>query len=184
MDFLLEQFETAKVTYASDRFMSPCCNASQAKLDKYYSLTNRSPVYITALVLSLQWKWEYIDNNWPEEQRLDCRKRMLNFWTTEYKSTAITVLIQASESANQVTNSFQKWAQQKKGSSLSQDEYTKYLLAPVLPEVTDPQSWQLELTQKRSYPNLSIMALDILSIPAMLAELERLFSSAKITITD
>jgi hAT family C-terminal dimerisation region len=28
------------------------------------------------------------------------------------------------------------------------------------------------------------MALDILSIPAMLAELERLFSGAKITITD
>ncbi|ODQ73394.1 hypothetical protein LIPSTDRAFT_3717, partial [Lipomyces starkeyi NRRL Y-11557] len=77
-----------------------------------------------------------------------------------------------------------EWADKKKASSLEQDEYTKYLLAPVLPEVTDPKSWWLEPTQRKSYPELSIMALDVLSIPAMSAEPERLFSSAKITITD
>jgi hypothetical protein len=52
MDFLLEQFETAKETYVSDPFMSPCYDSGWAKLDKYYSLTERSPVYIAALVLS------------------------------------------------------------------------------------------------------------------------------------
>jgi hypothetical protein len=36
----------------------------------------------------------------------------------------------------------------------------------------------------KNYPNLSRMAVDILSIPAMSAEPERLFSGAKITITD
>jgi len=89
-----------------------------------------------------------------------------------------------SESAKQVKNFFHKWAQQKKGSSLDQDEYAKYLLAPVVPEVTDPQTWWLKPTQRKSYLALSIMALDILSIPAMSAKPERLFSSAKITITD
>jgi hypothetical protein len=54
----------------------------------------------------------------------------------------------------------------------------------VVPEVTDPRSWWLKLTQRKSYPNLSIMALDILLIPAMSAEPERLFVGAKITITD
>ncbi|PMD55410.1 uncharacterized protein K444DRAFT_537541, partial [Hyaloscypha bicolor E] len=34
------------------------------------------------------------------------------------------------------------------------------------------------------YPNLSRMALDILSIPAILADPERLFSSAKLLISD
>jgi hypothetical protein len=163
MDFLLEQFETAKCTYANDRFMSPCCNAGWAKLDKYYSLTDRSPVYIAALVLSPQWKWDYIDNNWPKEWQSDCRKRMLDFWTTEYKSTAITIPTQALESANQVKNSFQKWALQKRGSSLDQDEYSKYLLAPVILEVTDPRAWWLEPTQRKTYPNLSKMALDIVN---------------------
>ena len=60
----------------------------------------------------------------------------------------------------------------------------KYLLAPIVPEVTDPCSWWLELTQKKFYSALSIMALDVLSIPAMSAEPEHLFSGAKISITD
>jgi hAT family C-terminal dimerisation region len=184
MDFLLEQFETAKCTYINDPFMSPCCNSGWAKLDKYYSLTERSPVYIAALVLSPQWKWDYIDSNWPKEWHEPCRKQMLDFWLEEYKSTAISAPTQSSESASRAKNSFQEWAEKKKASSLEQDEYTKYLLAPVLPEVTDPKSWWLEPTQRKSYPALSIMALDVLSIPAMSAEPERLFSSAKITITD
>jgi hypothetical protein len=54
MDFLLKQFETAKCTYVNDCFISPCCNAGWAKLDRYYSLTDRSLVYIAALVLSPQ----------------------------------------------------------------------------------------------------------------------------------
>jgi hypothetical protein len=73
---------------------------------------------------------------------------------------------------------------QKRGSSLDQDEYSKYLLALVIPEVTDPRAWWLEPAQRKTYPNLSKMALDILSIPSMSAEPERLFSGAGITITD
>lgn len=42
----------------------------------------------------------------------------------------------------------------------------------------------MEPTQQKTFLALSIMAIDILSIPAMSAEPERLFSGAKITITD
>lgn len=184
MDFLLKQFKTVKEKYASDPFMSPCCNSGWAKLDKYYSLTDRSPVYIAALVLSPQWKWDYIDNNWPSDWREPCQKQMSDFWTKEYKSTAVTVPTQTSEAYNGVKNSFHKWAQQRRGTCLNQDEYTKYLLTPIVPEVTDPRSWWLKPTQRKSYPALSIIALDVLSIPAMSAEPERLFSGTKITITD
>jgi hypothetical protein len=48
----------------------------------------------------------------------------------------------------------------------------------------DTLSWWLEERQQRLYPNLSRMALDILTIPAMSAAPERLFSSANITISD
>jgi hypothetical protein len=41
----------------------------------------------------------------------------------------------------------------------------------------------MEPAQRATYPNLAVMALDILSIPAMSAESERLFSSASLTIT-
>jgi hypothetical protein len=67
---------------------------------------------------------------------------MLDFWITEYKSTAISVPTQSSESVGPALDSFQKWA----GSSLEPDEYASYLVAPVLPEVTDARSWWLEPT--------------------------------------
>jgi len=45
-------------------------------------------------------------------------------------------------------------------------------------------SWWLEERQQRLYPNLAKMAVDILTIPAMSAAPERLFSSANTTISD
>ncbi len=50
--------------------------------------------------------------------------------------------------------------------------------------VTQGYKWWLKPTQQKNYPNLSKMALDILLIPAMSADPERLFSSAKITVSD
>jgi hypothetical protein len=50
--------------------------------------------------------------------------------------------------------------------------------------VDDAIAWRLEPTQQNTYPNLSKMALDYLSIPGMSAEPERLLSSAKITISE
>ncbi|EXU94852.1 hAT family dimerization domain protein [Metarhizium robertsii] len=47
-----------------------------------------------------------------------------------------------------------------------------------------PRETPVEDDERKNYPNLSKMAVDILSIPAMSAEPERLFSGAKITITD
>jgi len=188
MDFLLEKFEEAKRTYAQDPFISLCCDAGWAKMDKYYSMTDRSPVYIAALVLSPQWKFKYIDDNWPGEWQSDARQAMQDFWTSQYRPTAVAIPTQASQASGSADqdpqNEFLKWLVPKKESSVIQDEYTVYLKAPILTEVTDARSWWLEPTQRKTYPNLSIMALDILSIPAMSAEPERLFSSCKITITD
>ena len=164
--------------------MSPCCNSRQAKLDKYYSLTDRSPVYIAALVLCPQNKWQYMEDNQLTEWIADAKAKVQLFWKREYKSTAITVPTPASETASTVHNAFQEWQKKRQRSQLDIDEYTKYLQAAVLPEVKDARSWWLETTQRNSYPALSIMALNILSIPAMSAEPERLFSGAKITITD
>jgi hypothetical protein len=44
--------------------------------------------------------------------------------------------------------------------------------------------WWLEPAQQKAYPNLSKMALDMLSLPAMSSDPERAFSAAKITLSD
>jgi len=62
------------------------------------------------------------------------------------------------------------------------DEYDWCLSTPNEPSVIDPFTyWQ---SQHQIYPNLSLMAIDILSIPAMSAGDERLFSQCKIMLTD
>ena len=46
----------------------------------------------------------------------------------------------------------------------------------------NPLQWWLLPTQQTKYPNLSCMAIDILTIPAMSDEPERVFSNAKLTL--
>ncbi|KFZ19686.1 hypothetical protein V501_00566 [Pseudogymnoascus sp. VKM F-4519 (FW-2642)] len=80
---------------------------------------------------------------------------------------------------------FERWAKakQQRYQPLLQDEYLKYCQLPVTPEC-DARGWWMEPAQRTAYPNLHKMAIDILSIPAMSAEPERLFSGAKITVTE
>ena len=63
------------------------------------------------------------------------------------------------------------------------DEYTRYCLLSQHHDFEDVRTWWMEEKQKRDFPNLSRMALNILSIPAMAADPERLFSSAGLTVT-
>jgi hypothetical protein len=187
MDFLLEQFEEAKEVYKDDPFMSPCCNSGWAKLDKYYGLTDRTPVYIAAIILCPQYKWAWIEANWDQRFHASCRQKVLEFWESDYMPTAMTIPVSSVESTEKSKNTFADW-QKRKNAALPitiMDEYTKYCqLDPLIDEDINPRDWWREPAQRKAYPNLNIMTLDILSIPAMSAEPERLFSGAKTTITD
>lgn len=55
------------------------------------------------------------------------------------------------------------------------DEYERYCASPpVLFYDRDPYKWWLEPDQKRDFPTLSQIAIDILSIPAMSDEPDRI----------
>jgi hypothetical protein len=69
-------------------------------------------------------------------------------------------------------------------STAALDEYAQYCLLSQHHDFDDIRKWWIEERQKRDFPNLSRMALDMLSIPAMAADPERLFSSAGLTVTD
>jgi hypothetical protein len=100
----------------------------------------------------------------------------------EYKPIATAISIETPLSSS--TNDF--WLEldaEERAEQALADEYKQYYQAPVV-FVDNAIKWWLEPTQQKLFPNLSKMALDFLSIPGMSAELERLFSHAKITITD
>ncbi|KFY66178.1 hypothetical protein V496_02144 [Pseudogymnoascus sp. VKM F-4515 (FW-2607)] len=117
--------------------------------------------------------------------------KMQEFWEEKYKSKAI-VLPPRENTATTVQhqqreNQYQAWRRKKAVVQTEVDEYARYLQAPILLEVKDALAWWLEPTQRLMYPNLSLMDIDILSIPAMSAEPERLFLlsvTALLTATD
>jgi hypothetical protein len=182
MEFLLEKLETAKAEFAEDSYMSPSINASWSKLDKYYGLTERSPAYIAAMVLMPNQKWTWIEDNWEKEWIDSAKAQVQDFWDTQYKPVQVPILPTIEDSTQEKTE-HQIWLEQKRRQPPILDEYIKYCQAPITPEV-DSKAWWMEPAQRTTYPNLGIMALDMLSIPAMSASPERLFSGAGITITE
>jgi hypothetical protein len=180
MDYLLEKLEDGKTTYASDSFMIPCINSGWAKLDKYYSLTDRSPVYIAAMILIPSQKWSYFEDNWDPIWVADAKKTVQDFWQSQYKSTEVILPI----TPLTPKTGFAKWRAEKARQAPIVDEYSRYCQGVCCPVEVDSITWWMEPTQRATYPNLSVMAFDILSIPAMSAEPERLFSGAGITVTE
>jgi hypothetical protein len=188
MDFILEQFEKFKQKYKTDKTMASMFNSGWAKMEKYYQLTDESPAYIAALVLDPNLKWQYIQNNWAQAWIPRARRMMEDFWD-EYKpnssisSTPIIATALPAPLAPISQNAFTAWRKRHQSTPNVEDEYKRYCASECTFDV-DPQAWWMENTQQVNYPNLSKMALDILSIPAMSADSERLFSSAKLLITD
>ncbi|KAJ6439010.1 hypothetical protein O9K51_08414 [Purpureocillium lavendulum] len=161
MDFMLAQFESGKEAHVDDATLAPMYNSGWAKLDKYYRLTDESPAYVAAIVLHPSHKWHYINENWKKEWAESSKKLIDKLWD-EYKPVELPLPL---EGAPTTTNEFLNWRNKHLRPTLIPDEYEQE-------------------TQQKNYPSLSKMAVDILSIPAMSAEPERLFSGAKITITD
>jgi len=185
MDFILEQFEQAKEAYKHDKTMASMFNSGWAKMEKYYNMTDESPAYIAAIILDPNAKWKYIENNWKKEWHKEARNMMESLWK-EYKpvtpSSSTTPSTPATSGAPQ-KNAFTAWKQRHQLVPSVEDEYQRYCTTECTYNV-DPRTWWMETTQQVNYPNLSKLALDILSIPVMSADPERLFSSAKILITD
>ncbi|KAK2922896.1 hypothetical protein FoTM2_017136 [Fusarium oxysporum f. sp. vasinfectum] len=181
MDFVLAQFEAGKEAYIDDPIMAPMYNSGWAKLDKYYRLTDESPAYVAAIVLHPSHKWHYIQENWKKEWVESSKKLMETLWN-DYKPVESPLPL--CEVPSTTTNEFLNWRNKHLQPSLVTDEYERYCNSERVYGFTSAHAWWLEETQQKNYPNLSKMAVDILSIPAMSAEPERLFSGAKITITD
>ncbi|KAG7402930.1 Zinc finger BED domain-containing protein RICESLEEPER 2 [Fusarium oxysporum f. sp. rapae] len=90
MVFLLSKFEAARIEYADDAFMAPCIDAGWAKLDAYYTLTERSSAYVGAIVLSPHRKWHYFDTAWEEHPEwIESNKTAVeDLWKSRYAPVA------------------------------------------------------------------------------------------------
>lgn len=192
MDYLLHHIEaTKKATFLSQ--LAAMMETAWAKLADYYELTEDSPVYSAATVFNPSLKWAYMEKTWEDKTEWVDRAnaRVGQLWRETYKSTESTACCPAlrSESTQEPTpkrpNGYKMWMSEQKATifNMDDDEYEVYCREPVI-MVSDPLKWWLESAQRRRFPNLSLMAIDILSIAPMSTETERLFSKAKLSVTD
>ena len=52
MDFILKRFEEGKAQFVDYPVLSKMFNSGWVKLNKYYTMTDETPVYVAALVLN------------------------------------------------------------------------------------------------------------------------------------
>lgn len=201
---LFTNFFITQILYADDEHLSPCINAGWAKLNKYYTKTNNSVAYVAAVVMDPSQKWQYFEQQWVDHPGWvpEWKGKVVQHWYDYYRNDAsITVkelqdqitdhntATQVAQSAklsattDQSNNIYVAHLQARRLQRGVMDEYERYCSTPPI-DITDALQWWCEPSQKEAYPVLRIMAMDLLSIPAMSADAERLFSGANITVTD
>jgi hAT family C-terminal dimerisation region len=184
MDLILKAYEDRKIEFEGDKVMEAMVNAGWRKMDKYYRLTDKTPAYVAAVVLNPSLKWDYINAEWLVSEVTDAKKAMKEFWEDHYKPTGITPNqeTQPNTTSTPAGSLAAHLRRHQAARAIPTNEYEHYIQQEPEYNVEDPLKWWLEETQRMKYPNLSQMAIDILTIPAMSDEPERVFSGAKLTL--
>jgi len=204
IDELMEILENAKniPRYHSRHISSMLSNALRI-LSIYYKKTDVCPAYVVAVALNPGMKMEYFDVQWDKRpDAINLAKNTLNsMWVNTYKGqyptgTVLTQQDASSQEAdlqNPISNTPQKHkfqtSFQRKRQVLMEsqgiDKLAQYLQEPISQDIDiDLIEYWSKVFNIRGMRDLTQMALEILSIPAMSAEPERIFSGARITLTD
>jgi hypothetical protein len=201
MDELLLHMEDRKAAYnalPSDEVthhMVTAIKNAWSLLDKYYNMIDDTPVYYSAIALHPEMKLQWFRDEWQ-----DCpswiaaaESAVRHDWVSECQtkvplvrpsvSSTPTPVIKVTEAAPNVPHWKSKKRQRQAADTLDQVERF---------QERDPddecpsgvlQYWVERLDDPRQSP-LAYMAVELMSIPAMSDEPERLFSSAKLLISD
>lgn len=191
MDFLIEHVKEMQQEHASNAHLSASLLTIWFAFDKYYTLTDKTPVYAAALLLNPTLRKAYLDESWKTiderhpgtiERSIEAARKL---WQKEYKFKPVNGEAAEQLDPDLVKNSYMRWKYMRELKSASaDDEFERFITADPLQSIAGSSlTWWLEPSQQKLYPRLSRMAIDILSIPAMSAEAERVFSGARRTIS-
>jgi hypothetical protein len=175
MDMLLDRLEKIKLdaTSISSAFYATV-DAAWSKLNKYYTLTERSTIYVVAIILHPCMKLQYFQRHWSDHPDwIDSARQQMEAVYLEYCVT--DTIAQPSILRSEMDDWFFGNINE------TQSELDEYLAAPVVilrgtetMETFNPVTWYE--ASKGSYPTLTAIACNIFAVPAMSAEAERVFS--------
>ncbi len=151
-----------------------------------------SPFYTATLVLNPSCYTRYIKLYWPKKQRAPALAKVKKL-QEKYREVVIPVLTTTPfsyENQNQAEpqelDTFDRIALSLCSITrpASKDEYKDYnSQESYKPGKKGALAWQYQDTQRQHQPRLSLMAIDILSIPPISDEPERVFSGARRTVS-
>jgi len=105
MDFLIEHYKQMKLKYKDNSKMMSRIIASWYKFDKYYQLTDDSPVYAAAILLNLSLQKKYFEQVWAyqEEYIEPAIQKAREMWQFNFKPVAT---MKATET---IKDPFKRW---------------------------------------------------------------------------
>jgi hypothetical protein len=164
-------------------------NAAWIKLNEYYTLLGRSPLFAASVVLNPDLGLRWLETNWTSPEQLqwlrdakDGIKAYFERWYSKKDDDASeTILTTSSLTPRPEQSRFEQWvkSRQPKLSATGSELERYYRLEPE--QVDDPVLWWID--HSNAFPRLSRFALDVLAIPAMSTDCERAFSLAKLTVS-
>ena len=184
MDVLHKHYNQAFEKYKDNQQLLSCVFTSWYVFDKYYQLSDESFVYGAALILHPLRRKAHIQKNWPKTWHKRIFNGVKRLWEEDYKRLP-TLNSTPSIISKRQPDEYDLLAQELDvvGATSNIDEYEIYTSQMPISIDCSPLTWWLRDEQREHYPNLSKMAINILSIPAMSADPERIFSGARRTIS-
>lgn len=208
-EFLMDRLETWKSLaeqYPNPEHFAVNINLAWDKLNGYYKGLDDTPVYYASIALHPAYRWAFFDSEWDRTDWVVTAKKLVqDVWEEEYKVREVERTAfegPAVKRRKLFRSKLGSYREQKRTrpsessapSASSQhtnnqsqdlsDEYQRWEKdrQPTDEDVEDPLQYWHE--RRRVYPRLAQMALDFLSVAAMSADVERLFSAAGRMVTD
>ena len=203
-EFMLEMLEAAKTQLVDEDHAKQwrvAVNCAWDQLDKYYRRLDDSPIYYAAVALHPRYRWRYFDKKWADRPDWisSAKWKVKDLWESQYKDRPISDIntLQSFQSIASQTCSFDTPfdtpfdAPTSQISSLfipelaelPEDEYERWRQHHPNSDTKVENPLEYWYNKRSEYPRLAQMAMEILSIPPMSAECERLFSSSGIMVT-
>ena len=177
--------------YSSSPLMVTCLTLAHEKLHKYYSKNTLSPILCASLVLNPDMAL-FFQVEWDEDGRQDWTQKahqlVRDLWEKNYKvnlsptsvfspspspASSTTPTLSPFPSTTSISRSYKRV--RLAPTATDDDELSRYLrLMDTNITITDPKAWWL--ANRADFPILSRLAFDTFCVPAMSAEVERVFS--------
>lgn len=185
MDILIQHFKKSLATYKSNPFLLHQIDKSWAVFDKYYLKTDESPFYAAAVIFHPSRRTLYLKHNWDKKWIRPAINSVKKLWEEHKDQTANSSPTMPSMQIDDNLDEFDILAQNLDILPIQQtkDDFEEYISEAAIPIQTSALSWWLNAQQQQRWPRLSQLAINVLSIPAMSAEPERVFSGARRTIS-